>query len=172
VEAVLGHHPSSDAISEVTIDDVTFGQATHADFVGIAELDSTAWRDSAHPDRVPDGEHVWRVWVDDAVVFVARSGDEVIGAIVAFPTLAGPLFMHKVMVDERFRRRGIGSRLFQLLLEHIDATLGVACWLTVDTSREAEVRRYERLGFTEKRLARGYYRDDEDRYVMTRPARG
>jgi len=159
-------------MDERTSEDVTVGPATHADFVGIAGLDARAWRESAHPERVPDGEHVWRVWVDDAVVLVARHGDEVVGAIVAFPTLAGALFMHKVMVDERFRRQGIGSRLFELLLAHVDATLGVACWLTVDTSREAEVRRYERLGFTEKQLVRGYYRDDEDRYVMTRPARG
>ena len=75
------------------------------------------------------------------------------------------------MVDERYRRRGIGTRLFALLLEHVDATVGAACYLTVDPSREAEVRRYERLGFIEKRLVVGFYREDEDRYVMTRPAR-
>lgn len=151
--------------------EVVYRQALPEDFVGIADLDSRAWRESTHPERVPDGEHVWRIWVDDAFVFVARDGDMVVGAIVALPSRRGPLFVHKVMVDAAYRRRGIGSRLFELLLEHIDATVGAACYLTVDPSREAEVRRYERLGFTEKALVRGFYRDDEDRYVMTRPAR-
>jgi [ribosomal protein S18]-alanine N-acetyltransferase len=152
--------------------EVTFGPATPADFVGIAGLDARAWRDSPHPERIPDGEHVWRVWVDDAFVFVARHGDEVVGAIVAFPTRHGTLFVHKVMVDVRYRERGIGTRLFRLLLDHVDATVGAACSLTVGAAREAEVRRYEHLGFIEKRFIRGYYREDEDRFVLTRPARG
>jgi ribosomal protein S18 acetylase RimI-like enzyme len=152
------------------MDDMTCRPARPEDFVGIAELDSRAWTASAHPDRVPDGEHVWRIWVDDAFVFVARDGDRVVGAIVALPSRHGLLFVHKVMVDAAYRRRGIGTRLFELLLEHVDATVHGACYLTVDPSRETEVRRYERLGFTEKRFVAGFYREDEDRYVMTRTA--
>lgn len=150
---------------------VTFAPALRDDFVGIADLDGRAWSESAHPERVPDGEHVWRIWVDDAFVFVARDGERVAGAIVALPSRHGTLFVHKVMVDAAYRRRGIGSRLFELLLEHVDATVHAACYLTVDPTKEAEVRRYERLGFTEKRFVAGFYREDEDRYVMTRPAR-
>ncbi len=157
--------------SDPALGRLSFGPATHGDYVGIAELDRNAWRESAHPERVPDGEHVWRIWVDDAFVFVAREGERVVGAIVALPSRHGTLFVHKVMVEEPYRRRGIGSRLFELLLEHVDATVGAACYLTVDPSREAEVTRYERLGFTDKRFVSGFYREDEDRFVMTRPAR-
>lgn len=156
--------------SATTLPGITVVQATPKDFAGIAELDGRAWAESAHPDRVPDGEHVWRIWVDDAFVYVARDGPRVVGAIVALPSRHGTLFVHKVMVDAAHRRRGIGTRLFELLLEHVDATVHAACYLTVDPSREAEVRRYERLGFTEKRFVAGFYRQDEDRYVMTRPA--
>lgn len=152
--------------------ELSFGKAKPEDFVGIAGLDSRAWSDSPHAERIPDGEHVWRVWVDDAFVFVARDSEEIVGAIVAFPTRHGTLFVHKVMVDARYRRRGIGMRLFELLLAHVDATVRAACYLTVGTTRPAEVRRYERLGFTEKRLVTGFYREDEDRYVLTRPAAG
>jgi GNAT superfamily N-acetyltransferase len=157
--------------SATALPGITCAQAMPVDFVGIAELDGRAWAESAHPDRVPDGEHVWRIWVDDAFVFVARDGARVVGAIVALPSRHGALLVHKVMVDAAYRRRGIGTRLFELLLEHVDATIRAACYLTVDPSREAEVRRYERLGFTEKRFVAGFYRNDEDRYVMTRPAR-
>ena len=157
--------------SATALPGIDFVQAMPADFVGIAELDGRAWAESAHPDRVPDGEHVWRIWVDDAFVFVARDGTRVVGAIVALPSRRGTLFVHKVMVDAAYRRRGIGTRLFELLLDHVDATVHAACYLTVDPSRDAEVRRYERLGFTDKRFVAGFYREDEDRYVMTRPAR-
>ena len=69
------------------------------------------------------------------------------------------------------RRRGIGTRLFELLLAHVDASVGAACYLTVDPSKAAEVTRYEHLGFTEKRFVPGFYREDEDRFVMTRPGK-
>jgi len=103
-DVALGHHPSTSPICEMTIDDVTYRQAMPDDFVGIADLDRHAWRDSTHPDRVPDGEHVWRIWVVDAFVFVAHERGHVVGAIVAVPSRHGTLFVHKVMVEEPYRR--------------------------------------------------------------------
>jgi ribosomal protein S18 acetylase RimI-like enzyme len=149
-----------------------FGRAQGKDFLGIADLDRHAWSDSRYGERIPDGEHVWRVWVAGAYVFVARDGAQVVGAIVAFPTRQETLFVHKVMVQQHYRGRGIGTRLFDLLLEEIDASVHASCFLTVDPAKEAAVRRYERIGFTERQYVGGYYRDDEDRYVMTRPAAG
>ena len=158
------------AASHQQLDAVEFGKAQGQDFLGIAALDQHAWSEGRHPERIPDGEHVWRVWVAGAYVHVARDGDRVVGAIVAFPTRQGMLFVHKVMVDKQHRGRGIGSRLFDLLLADIDAHAGVASFLTVDPANAAAVRRYERIGFTEKEYVSGYYRDDEDRLVLTRPA--
>ena len=153
-----------------SLDVLEFAKARDDDFLGIAALDRHAWRDGRHPDRIHDGEHVWRVWVAGAYVHVARDGDRVVGAIVAFPTRQGTLFVHKVMVDKQYRGRGIGGRLFDLLLADIDANVHAACFLTVDPANAAAVRRYERIGFTSRELVVGYYRDDEDRYVLTRPA--
>ena len=87
--------------------------ARPGDAVAIAALDAVAWSDGAHPERIPDGEHVWRVWIDGAWVFVARERGALVGAIVAFPVLGGELFVHKVMVAVEYRRRGIGTRLFR-----------------------------------------------------------
>ena len=153
------------------LDHLYFGRAQTKDFLGIADLDRHAWSDSRYGECIPDGEHVWRVWVAGAYVYVARDGVQVVGAIVAFPTCEETLFVHKVMVDERYRGRGIGSRLFELLLDEIDASVHASCFLTVDPAKAAAVQRYERIGFTERQYVAGYYRDDEDRYVMTRPAR-
>jgi len=154
------------------LESLYFGKAEGEDFLGIAALDRSAWRDGRHPERIPDGEHVWRVWVAGAYVYVARDGNQVVGAIVAFPTRQGTLFVHKVMVDKAWRGRGIGTRLFGLLLVDIDAHVHAACFLTVDPANEAAVERYARLGFSEREHVTGYYRDDEDRYVLTRPAAG
>lgn len=154
------------------LDSLYFGRALEEDFLGIADLDRRAWSDSRHAERIPDGEHVWRVWVAGTYVYVARDGAQVVGAILAFPTRQETLFVHKVMVDKRYRGRGIGTRLFDLLLEDIDASVRASCFLTVDPANDSAVRRYERIGFTERQYVAGYYRDDEDRYVMTRPAAG
>lgn len=159
------------AVQDSQLDPLYLGKAQVEDFLGIADLDRRAWSDSRFGERIPDGEHVWRVWIAGAYVYVARDGSQVVGAIVAFPTRQGTLFVHKVMVDERYRRRGIGTRLFDLLLEDIDANVHATCFLTVDPAHEASVKRYERIGFTERLHVAGYYRDDEDRYVLTRPAR-
>ncbi len=151
---------------------LSFGRAEGRAFLGIADLDRRAWSDSRHAESIPDGEHVWRVWVAGAYVYVARDGEQIVGAIVAFPTRQETLFVHKVMVEQRYRGRGIGTRLFDLLLEEIDESVHASCLLTVDPANKAAVQRYERIGFTEREYVAGYYRDDEDRYVMTRPAAG
>ena len=160
------------AVSDTGLGALRFGRANTEDFLGIAALDRHAWSDSRHSERIPDGEHVWRVWVAGAYVFVARDGAEVVGAIVAFPTRQGTLFVHKVMVERRYRECGIGSRLFALLLDEIDANVHASCFLTVDPRNQAAVKRYGSIGFTERQYVTGYYRDDEDRYVLTRPGVG
>ena len=160
------------AAQDEQLDSLYFGRAEGGDFLGIAALDRDAWSDGHHPERIPDGEHVWRVWVAGAYVHVARDGDQVVGAIVAFPTRQGILFVHKVMVEKGLQGRGIGTRLFALLLEDIDANVHAACFLTVDPANDAAVERYARIGFTAREYVAGYYRDDEDRYVLTRPAAG
>lgn len=184
--------PAGDSAQDHGPGDVTYGPAAQGDFVAIAALDAIAWNGGSFPMRIPDGEHVWRIWVDYAHVLVARvdaragafrgherrSGERgqgdaqsvVVGGIVAFPTNEGELFVHKLMVAEAYRRRGIGTRLFELLLTQVDGQVGAPCLLTVDPAHVDAIRRYETLGFTEKQLIAGFYRSDEDRCVMRRPA--
>lgn len=151
-------------------DALHFARARDRDFLGVASLDRCAWRDNRSPEFIPDGEHVWRVWMDAAHVFIARDQAAIIGAILAFPTRSGALCVHKVMVDQAWRGRGIGTRLFQLLLAEVDRDGAAACYLTVDPTNVAALKLYEKWGFTERQFVAGYYRPDEDRYVLTRPA--
>lgn len=150
---------------------ICYEPARDRDFLAIAALDRCAWNGNRCPEFIPDGEHAWRIWTGGAHVLVARAGDAMVGAILAFPVLDGTQCVHKVMVDAAWRGRGIGTRLFEMLLASLDAAGGTPCWLTVDPANAAALRLYEKLGFSERRFVAGYYRAEEDRYVLTRPAR-
>ena len=79
-------------------------------------------------------------------------------------------FLHKVFVDQAYRGKGLGSELFDVVLAECDVH-GVDCFLTVDPVNEGAVRLYEKWGFTERKFVQGYYRPEEDRYVLTRHSR-
>lgn len=155
-----------------TPEELTINSASGRDFLAIAALDRCAWLGNGNHEFIPDGEHAWRLWVDGAHVFVARKDEAIVGAILAFPTLDGALCVHKVMVEKAYRGRGIGAGLFAVLLDRVDRDGGADCFLTVDPANQAALRLYEKWGFTERRFVAGYYREAEDRYVLTRLARG
>jgi len=153
-------------VSEIRIE-----RAVAADFLAVAELDRRAWSANRNSQFIPDGEHVWRIWVEHALVFVAREDMRVVGAILCMPCIAGPWCLHKVFVDDVARGRGVGSKLFEALLAEVDRLKG-DCFLTVDPVNAGAIALYTKWGFTEKRFVKGYYRENEDRFVMTRRWRG
>lgn len=57
------------------------------DFLDVAALDRTAWPPGPLGAYLPDGEHAWRVWVEYAVVGVARQADAAVGLVLLFPSL-------------------------------------------------------------------------------------
>jgi len=142
-------------------------RANSDDFLTIAALDRESWRINRNSEFIPDGEHAWRLWAEYAIVFCAEEKNEVIGAILAFPCLNGKYCVHKVFVKIEARGRGISSSLFDVLLKEID-TLGVESFLTVDPINSAAISLYGKWGFTEKKFVKGFYRQSEDRYVLTR----
>ncbi|RVU85944.1 N-acetyltransferase [Leucothrix sargassi] len=148
----------------------TLKRAEPNDFLDIAALDRIAWKDNPSAEFIPDGEHVWRVWVEHALVYVAKENDTLVGAVVAFPCLSGDFFLHKVFVDLNYRGQGIAPQLFELLFSELDESEG-ACSLTVDPVNESAIQLYTNWGFSQREFVKGYYRDNEDRYVLTRPSR-
>ncbi|MBN2307761.1 MAG: GNAT family N-acetyltransferase [Candidatus Hydrogenedentes bacterium] len=144
-------------------------RATRKDFLAIAALDREAWAGNRHSEFIPDGEHVWRIWVDHAVVWCAAEGDTVAGVVLAFPSTSGAYCLHKAFVHRAYRGQGLGSRLFEALLAEIDR-LDTDVFLTVDPVNEAAIALYERWGFRERQFEAGFYRANEDRLVLTRRA--
>lgn len=146
---------------------VKYEKATVAEFLAIAELDREAWKLNRNSEFIPDGEHVWRLWVEHALVFLAKEANVIIGAILAFPCISKKWCVHKVFVRQDKRDLGIGTKLFDELLKEIDK-IGVDCFLTVDPINDSAIRLYEKWGFTEREFVKGYYRPNEDRFVLTR----
>ena len=146
---------------------VLIRRAKPRDFLAIAALDRVAWKRNRHGAFIPDGEHVWRIWCEYALMYVAVRGERLAGAILAFPCHNGRYCLHKVMVAEECRGRGVAGKLMTKILRHMDR-IGADMFLTVDPANESALRLYRNRGFTQHRLVRGFYRAREDRYVLTR----
>jgi ribosomal-protein-alanine N-acetyltransferase len=73
-----------------------------------------------------------------------------------------------VAVIPEYRRQGLGSDLVKAAMKSMEAYGSSECFLEVRKSNEAAVSIYEILAFDMKRVLKGYYRDGEDAYLMTR----
>jgi len=145
-------------------------RATPHDFLPIAALDRTAWLASANSEFIPDGEHAWRIWCQHAHVVLGRSeSGSVVGAALAFRCVDGSYCLHKVMVDPACRGQGLGSLLVENLLDMIDRERA-SCFLTVSPENSNALRLYRKWGFSREEFVAGYYREKEDRLVLTRPS--
>jgi len=143
-------------------------KAKIAEFTAIAQLDRVAWLESFKGEFIPDGEHVWRIWVEFASTFVAVDEEgNIIGVSLAFPCNHGVYNVHKLFVATEHRGKGIGTELMRVLLEEMDE-LKVDSSLTVYPKNPSAIALYTKLGFTDKRFEKDYYGDAEDRFVLTR----
>ncbi len=141
--------------------------AVPSDFLAIAALDRKAWSENRENAFIPDGEHVWRVWIDTALVLVAEDGDKVIGAAVAFADLDGKLFLHKIFISKDFRGQGIGLKLLNEVDCFADQKKRTVL-LTVDPVNENAIALYEKCGYQVLALVPAYYRETEPRLLMQR----
>jgi len=138
------------------------------DFLAIAELDRVSWNHNRNSEFIPDGEHVWRHWVEHAYVCVAAENKKIIGAALSFPSTSPNIhFIHKILIAADYRGVGIGKKLMNKLCDKFDENR-IAAHLTTDTNNNAMQCLAEKMGFSEKELINGYYRENEDRWFYTR----
>ncbi len=146
---------------------MNFRKAKNIEFIEIAKLDRVAWLESFKGEFIPDGEHIWRLWVEYALTFVAIENKKIVGVSLAFLASDDTYAIHKLFVDKAYRGKGVGTELMKVLLEEIDI-LQVESFLTVYPKNQPAMALYEKLGFTDKKFVKNFYGKDEDRFILTR----
>jgi ribosomal-protein-alanine N-acetyltransferase len=101
-------------------------------------------------------------------LWVAESAGEVVGYAAVW-MVAEQAELGDIAVAERWRRRGVGTRLLEAVLEEM-AVVGIReIFLEVRVSNEAAQRLYRRYGFEEVGRRPGYYtKPPEDALVLRR----
>ena len=148
--------------------DIIIRKADISDFLEISELDRQAWRDNRNSDFIPDGEHVWRLWVEYSAVFVAEYDKKIVGVVLLFKANNCSLYLlHKIFIDKNYRDKKIGNMFFQSIVDFLDKEKA-DCMLTTDPINLRMIHLCAKYGFNSKELVKGYYRHDEDRLVIRR----
>ena len=138
------------------------------DFLAISELDRRAWQDNRNSGFIPDGEHVWRLWVRYSTVFVAKHNKKIVGVALLFKANDCSLYLfHKIFIDKNYRGKKIGNMFFENIVNFLDREKA-NCLLTTDPVNAKMIHLCAKYGFNEKQLVKGYYRPDEDRLVIRR----
>ncbi|MHA2026835.1 MAG: ribosomal protein S18-alanine N-acetyltransferase [Candidatus Thorarchaeota archaeon] len=113
--------------------------------------------------------------------FVAEYENEVVGYIMCriergisgfgrLPVKKGHIV--SVAVIRTLREKGIGKALISAAMEGMSGYGADEFFLEVRKTNEAAVAVYEKLGYSVRRVLRGYYRDGEDAYLMVKQVEG
>jgi ribosomal-protein-alanine N-acetyltransferase len=117
----------------------------------------------AFPKSQYDREELWLLSLKYPHTFLVTVSNQIDGYIVFRPD--GHLI--SMAVRPHKRRVGIGTRLVQKVIGHCS---GSSLRLEVRVSNVGAQRFYLNLGFGIKARIDGYYHDDEDAFLMERPA--
>jgi ribosomal-protein-alanine N-acetyltransferase len=96
-------------------------------------------------------------------LFVAEINGEVVGYIV-FSKILDEVHLENIAVDERWRRKGIGSKLLEFLIQRSKES---SIFLEVRPSNIPAINLYKKYGFREIGIRKNYY-VNEDAIVMMR----
>lgn len=143
-----------------------YEKAKIKDFLEIAALDRISWKKNRRSKYIPDGEHVWRLWCEMAIVVCVRHNKKIVGSAIAFKSDDDrKMVIHKIFVHPKYQNKGIGSNLMRKILSVIK-TNQKNIFLTVDPKNDKAISLYENFGFEKAQLIKGFYRKKEDRIIM------
>ncbi|MHA2045730.1 MAG: ribosomal protein S18-alanine N-acetyltransferase [Candidatus Thorarchaeota archaeon] len=127
------------------------------------------------PENYPDQFFLGLFHHAPNAFFVAEYEGEIVGYIMCriergisgfgrLPVKKGHIV--SVAVLSHLRRKGIGKSLIIAAMDGMYDYGASEFFLEVRKSNEAAVKTYEKLGYSVRRVLRGYYRDGEDAYLM------
>jgi ribosomal-protein-alanine N-acetyltransferase len=129
------------------------------------------------PENYPDQFFMGLFYHAPKAFFVAEHEGEVIGYIMCriergisgfgrLPVKKGHIV--SVAVLNALRNKGIGKALIHAGMEGMMSYGATEFYLEVRKTNEEAIAVYEKLGYNIHRVLRGYYRDGEDAYLMTK----
>lgn len=129
------------------------------------------------PENYPDQFFMGLYYHAPNAFFVAEHEGEVIGYIMCriergisgfgrMPVKKGHIV--SVAVLHALRSKGIGKALINAGMEGMMSYGASEFFLEVRKTNEEAIAVYEKLGYDVRRVLRGYYRDGEDAYLMTK----
>ena len=127
------------------------------------------------PENYPDQFFMGLHYHAPKAFFVAEYEGEIIGYIMCriergisgfgrIPVKKGHIV--SVAVLQTLRRKGVGTALINAGMNGMIDYGASEFFLEVRKTNEAAIAIYEKLGYSVRRVLRGYYRDGEDAYLM------
>jgi len=136
------------------------------DFLEISKLDREVWGKKSK--YVPDGEHVWRIWIEYSYVYCIEENNKIVAVIVSFSTNNEKLyFLHKIFVHTDFRNNNYGLELFKILCKKLDEEK-LNCYLTTDPENYKMVKLCNYFKFNNREYISSYYGEGKDRFLYKR----
>jgi diamine N-acetyltransferase len=90
----------------------------------------------------------WAVYDGDAIVGFTMISDGIPEAVLeADPTLVGPYFLWRLLIDERFQRRGFGSATLDAVVDYVRSQGGTELLTSYTAGEGSPGPFYERYGF-------------------------
>jgi len=136
--------------------------AKESDAANIAVLYKRVWDEygGKFPDelvkaRQPSAEQV-KEWTKLDTYFVAKEGPRIIGVMGCSLKHGTCLLMHMV-VDERYRKRGIGSALTKKAVDYARENGAIKVWLDTTPRLKEAMALYEKHGFVRRGHLRKHY---------------
>lgn len=133
---------------------MTITRATATDVAAIAPLFDAYRAFFTGGNRLDESRRFLeeRLARDESVVFVARDGEDTVGFIQLYPLWSSWYcrriwFLSDLYVNEDARKRGVGRRLVERVIEHAHETSAVSVMVELPRREPHLEEFYRRLGF-------------------------
>ena len=151
---------SSDNLVKISTEGIIFREVKTSDLKDIVRIEKLSFPDPWTPSQL-----LFEIVHEYSRGIVAEICGKVAGYIFGM-VVGDEGHIGNIAVDPGFRRRGIGKKLLQLMLEDMEQSGVKMVFLEVRKSNEAARKLYLSAGFVEVGLRRRYYRNGEDAIVM------
>ncbi|RLF08059.1 MAG: ribosomal-protein-alanine N-acetyltransferase [Thermoprotei archaeon] len=136
-------------------------KASPSDFAQIVKIENLSFEKPYPPALI-----LSLLYLHSDLFYVAVANNEVIGYVVGAKKGNGHGHVISIAVKPEWRRRGVGTKLMEALLNAFKERGLKAAILEVATSNREAIAFYKALGFEKIDLMKKYYPWGEDAYVM------